>query len=43
MVTEGFLKYIKDEVIAFKVYGFPDVKDASEAERRGSRKTMKLG
>ena len=34
VVTEGFLKYIKDEVIAFKVYGFPDVKDSSQAVQK---------
>ena len=36
VVTEGFLKYIKDEVIAFKVYGFPDVKETSQVAQRSS-------
>ena len=26
VVTENFLKYIKEELLTFKVYGFPDVK-----------------
>ena len=25
MVTENFLKYIKEELLVFKVFGFPDV------------------
>ena len=25
-VTDNFLKYLKEECLVFKVYGFPDVK-----------------
>lgn len=32
LVTENFLKYIKDEVLIFKVFGFPDVKKTSASD-----------
>ena len=32
VVTENFLKYIKNEVMAFKLFGFPDVKKESQVE-----------
>ncbi len=33
VVTENFLKYVKDEVLTFRLKGFPDVKkqDAAKA------------
>ena len=38
VVTENFLKYIKDEVLIFKVLGFPDVKKSSNAENQSKKK-----
>ena len=36
VVTENFLKYVKDEVLTFRLKGFPDVKkqDAAKARRK---------
>lgn len=35
VVTENFLKYIKEDVLKFKVYGFPDVqKSESQATKK---------
>jgi len=31
VVTENFLKYIKEECLTFKVFGFPDVKKQPDA------------
>lgn len=43
VVTENFLKYIKDECLTFKVFGFPDVKkqpDASAQAREAAKKKL---
>ena len=36
VVTENFLKYIKDDCLVFNLYGFPDVKkqDAGENKKK---------
>ena len=41
VVTENFLKYIKNEVMAFKVFGYPDVKKENPLEGQASKKKMK--
>lgn len=33
-VTENFLKYLKDETMTFKVYGYPDVKKKDEKKKK---------
>ena len=38
VVTENFLKYIKNEVMAFKVFGFPDVKTEKMVENLAASK-----
>ena len=38
MVTENFLKYIKNEVMAFKVFGYPDVKIEKTVESLAATK-----
>lgn len=38
VVTEQFLKYVKDEVLVFKVYGFPDVKKQGESQAASKQK-----
>ena len=38
VVTENFLKYIKNELLVFKVYGFPDVKKAPAENPVGKKK-----
>lgn len=38
-MTENFLKYIKNELLTFKVLGFPDVKkEAPAAENQAGKK-----
>ena len=33
-VTDNFLKYLKEECLVFKVYGYPDVKKKDDAKKK---------
>ena len=48
VVTENFLKYIKDECLVFNVLGFPDVKkqesgDAKKKRQKAAAQNAVLG
>jgi len=40
-VTENFLKYVKDETLIFKLFGFPDVKKQPVEESKTNKKKAK--
>ena len=48
MVTENFLKYIKEDVLKFRLLGFPDVKKqpdaaaAAAAKKKGALKAAAI-